>query len=236
MKSLVSMLGASTRRNLFRTLPGISTKTYAAWPVWSDSARKPVPFYPVSKKLTNVWYQKARTWNRTKAARRYGGTLGSAGIRVLEALVYDFLNYSTGQLDPSYEGLARKTGLGRSTVWRALARLKELGIVHWVRRCTAEWIDDHYELRQDTNAYAVQPPTQWRGFTDPKPGAPAPHPSAWGAATPIPDVFEQAVLERRSGGSLTAVARVLATDDRSPLAQAFARFARTMAASPPKKG
>jgi hypothetical protein len=29
-------------------------------------------------------------------------------LQVLHALIFDFLNYRTGQLDPSYEAIARK--------------------------------------------------------------------------------------------------------------------------------
>jgi hypothetical protein len=37
----------------------------------------------------------------------------------------------------------------------ALARLRELGILHWLRRCTESWRDGRFVLEQQTNAYAV---------------------------------------------------------------------------------
>jgi hypothetical protein len=53
---------------------------------------------------------------------------------VLHALVFDFLNFATGRLDPSYVAIARKTNVCERTVATALARLRELGILNWVRR------------------------------------------------------------------------------------------------------
>jgi hypothetical protein len=105
-------------------LPGLNGgKTYAAWPVWSDSYRHDVRFAPMPKKQALKLYHKARAWNRQKFPGRYGGTLGSAATRVLECLIFDFLNFATGRLDPGYFAIARKTGMSRSTIATALARL-----------------------------------------------------------------------------------------------------------------
>jgi hypothetical protein len=51
---------------------------------------------------------------------------------VLHALMFDFLNFATGRLDPSYVAIARKANVCERTVATALARLRELGILHWV--------------------------------------------------------------------------------------------------------
>jgi hypothetical protein len=56
------------------------------------------------------------------------------------------------------------------TVASALKHLRELGILNWVRRCGESWRDGRFVLEQDTNAYAVLPETQWRGYRPP-PGA-----------------------------------------------------------------
>jgi hypothetical protein len=116
-------------------LPGFdSPKSYAAWPVWSGSTTADIKWPKVVKEAVIAWYHKARSWNAAKqAAGRYGGTLGSACMRVLESLTFDFQNWKIGRLDPSYEDIAAKTGLGRSTVAGALARLRQLGILHWAR-------------------------------------------------------------------------------------------------------
>jgi hypothetical protein len=57
---------------------------------------------------------------------------------VLHALIFDFLNHRTGRLDPSYEAIARQAGVCVRAVATALKRLRELGILHWVRRCGAD--------------------------------------------------------------------------------------------------
>jgi hypothetical protein len=209
-------------------LPGFTPpKTYAAWPVWSDSARAEVKFQPIAKGLANRYYQKARAWNRTqKISGRYGGALGSAALRVLESLIFDFLNFGSGRCDPSYEAIARKTGLGRSTVAVALARLKKLRIIHWLRRCVEHWAEGRFELRQDTNAYGILPPSQWFSFVDPSPSPPPPDPTTWGAAPPLPPLIEQAAAETDAGGSLAAVASLLESDPADGLALALARLGR----------
>ena len=42
------------------------------------------------------------------------------------------------------------------SVATALKRLRELGILNWVRRCAETWRDGRFVLEQETNAYAVQ--------------------------------------------------------------------------------
>jgi hypothetical protein len=75
-------------------LPGFdSAKSYAAWPVWSGSTTADIKWPKVVKEAVIAWYHKARCWNAAKqAAGRYGGTLGSACLRVLESLTFDFQN------------------------------------------------------------------------------------------------------------------------------------------------
>lgn len=196
-------------------------KKYATWPVHSGSFRSRVGFVPLTKQRATKLYHKARKWNRRKAAHRYGGYLGSAALRVLECLIFDFLDFASGRLDPSYEGIAKKTGLGRSTVAKALARLKELRVISWLRRCTeSRDAGGRYAMRQLTNAYAVLPSSQWRGFLE----APPPHPTEWGAVPPLPSLIEQALQELTDGGSNDAATRILGTDPDDKLAAALADF------------
>jgi hypothetical protein len=141
-------------------LPGFDSlrpKTYAAWPVWSGSTTDPIKWPQVVKKAVLEWYHKARNWNALKQiAGRHGGTLGNSCLRVLECLIIDFQNYGTGRLDPSYEGIAAKTGLARSTVGAALRRLKQLGVIYWQRRCEEDKDEaGRFRLRQKTNAYVA---------------------------------------------------------------------------------
>ena len=115
--------------------PRPSPQTYAAWPVWSDSTTAPVRFAPLAKKAAVRLWHRARDFDRTtRQPGRHGGALGHTGLQVLHALVFDFLNFATGRLDPSYAAIARKANVCERTVATALARLKELGILHWVRR------------------------------------------------------------------------------------------------------
>ena len=210
---------ASSLGEVFHHAPSLNGgKKYAIWPVHSGSFKSRVGFVPLAKNQAAKLYHKARKWNRRKAAHRYGGYLGSAALRVLECLIFDFLDFASGRLDPSYEGIAKKTGLGRSTVAKALARLKELRIISWLRRCIeAKDEGGRFALRQLTNAYAVLPSSQWLGFLE----APPPDPSAWGACPPLPSVIEQALQELQDGGSNNAAARILQADPDDKLAAAL---------------
>ena len=108
----------------------------------------------------------------------------------------------------------------------ALKRLRELGILNWVRRCAESWRDGRFVLEQQTNAYAVLPDSQWRGYRPPQ-EPPAPAPGTWGEPAPMPSVLAQAAAET---GDLRAVVRILATDPKDRLAAALARLGRAFMA------
>ena len=82
-------------------------------------------------------------------------------------------------------------------------------------------------LRQETNAYAILPSSQWRGFTDVDMSAP-PHPSTWGACPPLPSLIEQACASHQEGGNLGSIVRHLADDPRDSLAAALAGLGRAL--------
>jgi hypothetical protein len=210
-------------------LPGFdSPKTYAAWPVWSGSTTAEIKWPKVVKKAVVEWYHKARQWNaRKEAVARYGGTLGSAAMRVLECLMFDFQNYHTGQLDPSYEGIKAKTGLGRSTVAEALKRLKLYHVIHSQQRSAHHWHDGKFQLKQRTNAYVLLPPSQWLCVTLPL-EPPPPDPETWGATPPLPDVTTQALEEQKQGGGIIAQIKILETDETDEQAAALASFGRAI--------
>ena len=69
------------------------------------------------------------------------GGVGLTAMAVLHCFHFDYLNFATGRLDPSYEGIARMTRLARSTVAQAIAKLRRLGIINWVRRCEQAYED-----------------------------------------------------------------------------------------------
>ncbi len=121
-------------------LPGFaSPKTYAAWPVWRDSTTKEVRFVPMSLKQAAKHWQKARRFDRqTHTKGKHAGLIGRTALAVLYALLFDFLDFDTGQLDPSYDTIAAKAGVCRRAVAMALARLKDLGLLHWQRHSRPE--------------------------------------------------------------------------------------------------
>ena len=56
------------------------------------------------------------------------------------ALIFDFLNHRTGRLTP----VAAKAGVCVRTIATALKRLRERGILNWVRRCAERWADGRF--------------------------------------------------------------------------------------------
>jgi hypothetical protein len=210
-------------------LPGLTRpKTYAAWPVWRDSARQEVRFVPLPKKEAARRWHKARRFDRQTHSRgKHGGAIGQTGLAVLYALLFDFLDYTTGRLDPSYAAIAAKAGVCRRTAVKAVRRLKDLGLLYWQRRCREEKDEaGRFRLAQETNAYAVLPPSHWRGYQEP-PEVPVPHPSTWGATPPLPDQLAQAVAELQHGQERTALA-ALECDPGDALALALAQLGRAV--------
>jgi hypothetical protein len=220
MHSIASILPA---------LPGLAgPKTYAAWPVWRDSTRVEVRFTPVPKKtIVNLWHRARDFERQTRQANRQDGALGRNGLAVLHALIFDFLNHVTGRLDPSYEALARAACISMRSVARGLQRLKAAGVLGWLRRCS-EGRDElgRFRLEQDTNAYAILPATQWKGYRGP-PEAPPPRPGTWGDHPPLADLSTQAAEERRHGASLGAALQILEQDPNDELAAVTARLFRS---------
>jgi len=111
----------------------------------------------------------------------------------------------------------------------ALKRLREVGILNWVRRCAESWREGRFVLEQQINAYVVLPPTQWRGNRPPQ-EPPAPLPGTWGEPTPMPSVLAQAALEGRQSGNLRVVVGILDADPKDRLAAALARLGRAFMA------
>lgn len=213
-------------------LPGLpdGPKTYAAWPVWSDSTTKEIRFQPLPKKKAVQLWHRARAFDRqTHVMGKHGGAVGPAALHVLHSLIFDFLNYASGRLDPSHAAIARAAGVCERTVRTALNRLRELGILNWVRRCAESWRDGRFVLEQETNAYAVLPDSQWRGYSPPQ-EPPAPAPGTWGDHPALPSLLAQATAETRRGGGLRTVIGILDADPRDGLAAALARLGAAMQA------
>ena len=113
-----------------------------------------------------------------------------------------------------------------------LVKLKAAGVLNWLRRCVEDWIDGRFTLRQETNAYAVLPCSQWRGYSAPPP-APPPDRGTWGDHPPLPSAIGQAVIVAREGGDLAARIAALESDGDDQLAIALARLGRLIGAGKP---
>src|SRR3954452_15433220 len=213
-------------RSISAGLPGFP-QTRAPWPVWRNSAAGPVRFAVMSRKQAAKLWHAARRWDRdTYQPGRHGGVIGRVALDVYYALALDFQNFRTGRLDPSLDAIARKAGCCRRTVVDALARLRDLGLLSWQRRCREDKDElGRFRLRQETNAYAVLPPSQWRGYRDTDP--PPPSPDTLGAPERVPDPIEAAVAEITQGQRKASLA-ALEADPRNALAMALAGLGRAM--------
>ena len=88
-------------------------------------------------------------------------------------------------------------------------------------------------LEQQTNAYAVLPCSQWRGYREP-PEALRPALGTWGDHPRMPSVPDHAVLERTISGSERSVIAILQTAPPNSLEAALARLGRAVQAQNPQ--
>src|SRR3954447_7749739 len=210
--------------------PAAPKPCFAAWPVWAESSEKPVEFTPMPKKAAVKLWHRARDFDRqTRKPGQRGGALGPSGLQVLHALLFDFLNFHTGRLDPSYKAIARQANLCPRAVSDALKRLRDVGILAWVRLCEARFENGRYVRRQQTNAYAVLPDSGWQGYVPPF-EAPVSHPSAWGKAPVMPSVHEAAVIEQQTSGDRASAIRTLELATGGGIEVALARLGRAVLA------
>jgi hypothetical protein len=210
-------------------LPGLGIASRALWPVWRDSTRKEVRFQPLPKRQAVKLYHHARRLERqTRVRNRQDGAIGRNGLLALHALLFDFMHYASGRLDPSIKAIARAANISERSAARGLAKLKAAGVVTWLRRCAEDWVDGRFVLRQQSNAYGLKPPTQWRGYVPP-PEPPTPFAGSWGDHPAMPDALASACQQP----SLAAMAATLGADPHDGLAMALARFARSVTGSKP---
>lgn len=195
--------------------------SYAAFPVWKDSTQADVKYAPMAKRdAVKIWHHARRFERSTRGgggqgcARSVNGVISRVGLAVLQAFLFDFLNYRSGRLDPSYGSIAEKAGVSISSVYRSLVRLKAAGILNWIRRKSCSKIDGRYVVEQESNAYGICPPTQWRGYHAPPP---APPPDSWGKPAPVGVV---GYLPADPSGRIQEAANALPDD----LAAAVAKF------------
>jgi hypothetical protein len=220
----------NSRAGLFGTT---SQKSYAAHPVWKGSVRGEVKFQPLganraaARRERSRLYHHARRYDRATTTRgRHAGKIGRIGLAILHAMLFDFIDLKTGRLDPGYETIARVANVSIRSVARGIGRLKAAGIITWLRRVYEKETapGSNWEMAQNTNAYAILPATQWKGWTAP-PEPPPPEPASWGRTPPQPDALGQAAEELAAGAGIAGVVAVLDRGD-SALGGALARLYR----------
>ena len=179
------------------------------------------------KQAAKLWHEARRFERSTRVAGKQDGALGRNGLAVLYVLLFDFLNYASGRLDPAKATIAKAANISERSAARGLANLKAWGVVNWVRRCAVDIGDaGRAVFRQLSNAYAVLPVSQWLGHTY-KPDAPPPERSAWGAAPIVPTLLEEAV----AAATVADKIKVLELDVDNPLARALAALGRAVQAT-----
>jgi hypothetical protein len=165
------------------------------------------------------WHKAREIERRSRAPGRQDGTLGRNGLAVLHALIFDFLNHKTGRLDPSYEELARAAAISVRSVARGVRRLREAGVLAWVRRCIADQDETgRFVLRQISNAYEILTAKLLSLM-------PEIHPDTWGAKPCEGDAIDRAVADATSGMAVGHVLRQL--ENELGLSGALARLGRT---------
>jgi hypothetical protein len=209
-------------------------QTYAAWPVWSDSTTAEARFEPMPKrKAVQLWHDARRFERQTRGPGKQDGALGRNGLAVLHALLFDFLNFRSGALYPSWAAIAEAACISESSVGRGLARLKAAGVLSWLRRAVAAVAPaGGFLLRQISNAYHVCSTAGWKGYRPP-PLPPPPAPGTWGDHPSMGSALDVAAALKREGASLTARIEAMEGEPGNALAAALARLGRAVTGRKP---
>ena len=90
-----------------------------------------------------------------------GGLLGRPALAVLRALA-EVIDYGTGRLCPSWAWLEARTGYCHDSVWRALRRLHQAGLVAWIGRYQPTGLGRERgpQVAQTSSAYALRLPPE----------------------------------------------------------------------------
>lgn len=163
-------------------------------PVWKHSTRRETRYVRITRADRDRLWHRARRLLTDRLAKW-----------ILHTLLYDFLNLTTGRLDPSWEGIGKAALCSVSTVYRRLKMLRAKGLLAWETRCSGSMQDGRYVLEQNTNAYHVD--ASWAESKPPTPeyGAHPPEASALArAAEATTRAARQAALELEPDDPLTA--------------------------------
>jgi hypothetical protein len=94
------------------------------------------------------------TERKTKPEGKKNGALGGpCGLQVLRALLFGFMNLSTGRCDPSYSELEDRTGYCRDTIANCIKALESSGLLLVTRRMVRVVVNGVRVPRQISNAY-----------------------------------------------------------------------------------
>ena len=123
-------------------------------------------FYrPITSKLaSNIMraaerFMKAAMRARLKGARR--GDLTDIDLQILEVMIFQFMDWRSGRLEPSYSMISAATGRARDTIAKALERLERVGFIERMRRFRViEEAEGQKapQVEQAPNAYRVSLP------------------------------------------------------------------------------
>lgn len=101
---------------------------------------------------------------RTRKDGKKNGAIGHIAVDVLEALIWRVDN-PTGRLEPSIEWICGRVKRSRAAVVAALSRLREVGLVQWLRRYVpVEGGAKGPQIQQTTNAYRIRLPEALKHF------------------------------------------------------------------------
>lgn len=193
------------------------------YPVHKGSTASDVKFFPLSKRQAAKIYHDARRFERrTRKPGNQDGAIGRNGLAILQAMLFDCINYVSGELFPTYETLARLANISRASVGRGLAKLKSAGVVKWLMRCHR---NDDGTMEQDSNAYSVQKPEAWRGYFTPAPAPIAPQRGTWGDPASC-DPLDVAAAAIAAGDRKGAQLALESETDASSAAAALAKLGR----------
>jgi len=113
-----------------------------------DSQFGPGPRHALDREQRAVW--RARV-NFARRAGRITALQAEAALALLKRLG------ERGQCDPTHETIAKDAGCKRGTVITALARLRDCGLLTWVRRI----VRSGWRCEQTSNAYVLVVSTGW---------------------------------------------------------------------------
>lgn len=194
------------------------------WQCWKDSRRADTPAAPQPSAIpkrdaVRFWHKARELERRSRPPGFQDGKLGRNGLAVLHALIFDFLNHKTGRLDPSYEDLAKAAAISVRSVARGIVRLREAGILAWVRRCIADQDETgRFVLRQISNAYEILTSKLVLAMPD------RPEAGTWGDHPSEGDAVDRASAAAAVGLSSEFIVRQL--ENETGLSGALARLGR----------